>query len=237
VVEHFSLAALSIFGALIAVFIGTGLVYKEIDKRTIYTILSKPVMRWQFLVGKYLGLMGVLAVALFGMFLASLLFTAYAAMQANWPEWTKQVNWGWFALAAFLAYFEVMVVVAVAMFFGSVSSPVLSAFFTFAIYLVGQVSYSINFMLTKFAPVEKSVAAQTGEYLTDFASSTYWLLKPVSTLIYYILPDLQHFQLRNQVVFGPAPQSAQVVLSVVYGIGYSAAVICLTVFVFNRKRF
>ncbi len=240
VVQDFSLAVLSFFGALMAVFVGTGLIYKEIDKRTIYTILSKPVARWQFLLGKYLGLLSVLALAMIGMLVAALLFVLYCAYTAqNNPieEWTRRVEWGWFSLAVGMLFFELMVVVSLAMFFGSISSPILSAIFTFTAYLVGQVSATINYMFTTFKPVEESVAQATGEMLTDFASQSYFLLKPMSLFIYYVLPDLQHFQLRNQVVLGPAPTVEQVAVAVAYGVGYSAAVIMLTTLIFDRKQF
>ena len=240
VVQDFSLAILSFFGALMAVFVGTGLIYKEIDKRTIYTILSKPVKRWQFLLGKYLGLMAVLALAMLGMLLASLLFVVYAAYTAqNNPiaDWTQRVNWGMYSIAVGMLFFELMVVVALAIFFSSIASPILSAVFTFSAYLVGQVSYTINYMFTTFEPATEKVAQETGEHLTDFVSSIYFLIKPMSQIIYYVLPDLQHFQLRNQVVLGPAPTVYQVLVAMLYGIGYSAAVILLAMFVFDRKKF
>ena len=240
VVQDFSLSVLSVFGALMAVFVGTGLIYKEVDKRTIYTILSKPVKRWQFLVGKYIGLLSVLFLALAGMLVASLLFIVYAAYTAQHSpiaDWTARVNWSWFALAVLMLFFELMVVVSLAMLFGSISSPILSAIFTFSAYVVGQISYTINYMFTSFTPVQESVSARTGEHLTDFASSTYFLLKPFSIFIYYVLPDLQHFQIRNQVVLGPAPTAEQIFVGMAYGVGYSAAVIFLTILLFDRKRF
>ena len=240
VVQDFSLAILSFFGALMAVFVGTGLIYKEIDKRTIYTILSKPVRRWQFILGKYFGLLSVLGLAMFGMLVAAMGFVVYAAYTAqNSPiaDWTMRVNWGWFAVAIVMIFFELVVVVALAMFFSSVSSPILSAIFTFTAYLVGQVSATINYMFTQFKPATESVAKMTGESLTDFVSSTYSFIKPFSEFIYYVLPDLQHFQLRNQVVLGPAPTWHQVGFAMLYGVGYSAAVMLLTVLIFDRKRF
>ena len=238
VVQDLSLAVLSFFGALMAVFVGTGLIYKEIDKRTIYTILSKPVRRWQFLLGKYLGLLAVLGLAMAGMLAASLLFVVYAAYTQPYAEiadWTGRVNWGWYAMAVAMLFFELMVVVALAMLFSSVASPILSAIFTFTAYLVGQVSATINYMITTFKPLAETETSS--EMLTGFASSAYWLLRPFSTFIYYVLPDLRHFQLRNQVVLGPAPTWAQVTTGMAYGIGYAAAVILLTVLIFDRKRF
>ncbi len=240
IVQDFSLAILSFFGALMAVFVGTGLIYKEIDKRTIYTILSKPVRRWQFLLGKYLGLLAVLFLAMIGMLVVSMAFVVYAAMNAhtsNIAEWTERVQWGWYAVAVLMVFFELMVVVSIAMFFGSVSSPILSAIFTFSAYLVGQVTATINYMFTSFTPLTPEQAATLDESVTRFASDSYFLLRPLSQFIYYVLPDLKHFQLRNQVVLGPMPTWEQVGTAMAYGIGYSAAVILLTILVFDRKRF
>src|SRR4051794_4558562 len=59
---NLGLTAISAFGILIAIFIGIGLVSKEIDKRTIYTVLTRPIERWEFIVGKYFGLVGTLTV-------------------------------------------------------------------------------------------------------------------------------------------------------------------------------
>lgn len=239
VVQDFSLAVLSFFVALMAVFIGAGLVHKEIEKRTIYTILSKPVERWQFLLGKYFGLLAVLGLALVGMLSAALLFVAYAA--ANSPltsetPWTDLVHWRWYVGAGLLVFFELMVVVALATLFGSMASPTLSAIFTFTAYLIGQVSSTINFMFTKFQPAAESAAA-SGEVLIEVVSRSYFIYRPVSVFLYYVLPDLRHFHLRNQVVLGPMPTVEQFLVAAAYGICYSAAVLVLAVFVFNRKRF
>src|ERR1700728_4920655 len=62
VIINLGLSAISIFGIIMAIFIGVGLVYKEMEKRTLYSLLSKPIRRWEFLVGKYAGLLMTLAV-------------------------------------------------------------------------------------------------------------------------------------------------------------------------------
>jgi ABC-type transport system involved in multi-copper enzyme maturation permease subunit len=130
IMQHFSLATCSFFGALIAVFVGTGLIYKEIDKRTIYTILSKPVHRWQFILGKFLGLVAVLFCIVLGMSAISCGFVLYSGGAVT-PI---------FLLAAVLVFFEMVVVTAIAIFFSTVSSPILAAIFTFCAYLIGQVT-------------------------------------------------------------------------------------------------
>src|SRR6201993_327992 len=80
VVINLGLTAVSLFGIVIAIFIGIGLVSKEIDKRTLYTVLSRPVRRWEFIVGKYFGLAGTLVVNAFFMAIgvfAALLYVAH----------------------------------------------------------------------------------------------------------------------------------------------------------------
>src|SRR3954469_3221420 len=62
VLVNLGLTAISIFGVIIAIFIGIGLVSKEIDKRTLYTVLTRPVQRWEFILGKFFGLLGTLVV-------------------------------------------------------------------------------------------------------------------------------------------------------------------------------
>src|SRR5213080_3943675 len=77
VVINLGLTAVSLFGIVISIFIGIGLVSKEIEKRTLYTVLSRPVRRWEFIVGKFFGLAGTLAVNTFFMaigFFAVLVF-------------------------------------------------------------------------------------------------------------------------------------------------------------------
>ena len=246
IVQHFSLAVTSFFGALIGVFIGTGLIYKEVDKRTIYTILSKPVRRWQFLLGKFLGLQLVQVCIVLGMGGCSLLFvvwSAYSAPELGELDWKETVNWSLYGWAVFLIYFELMIVTALAMFYSSASSPILSAIFTFCSYLIGQVTYDLH-LLVDFQPLQESVSEKTGENLTDFVSTTHgWLLKPIGILCQWILPDLSHFQLRNRVVYGPELDWARpffeggIVGAVVYGLTYTAAVLALAILIFDRKRF
>ena len=243
VVQHFSLAGLSFFGALLAVFVGAGLVHKELEKRTVYTILSKPVRRWEFILGKYLGLGAALAVAMFGMGIAAMVFVAWSAWTATIgtaaeiPDWTARVHWMLFLQAVVLAYVETMVVTAIAVLFSAAASPTLSAVFTFCIYLLGQVSRTLDYMITEFMPATESVSAVTGENLTDAVSRTYWLVKPVSVFLYYVLPDMRYFQLRNNVVYGPAPTAAEFFGAILYGAGYAAAVLLVAAIVFERKKF
>src|SRR5438128_176118 len=127
------LSVMLVFGALIAIFIGVGLVYKEIDKRTIYNLLSKPVRREEFIFGKYLGLCMTLFVNSVVMVVGTELALLY-------------VNRGFVPLqlavlpAAYLIYLELSLLVGVALMFSSFTTPMLAALFSFAAYAIGHLS-------------------------------------------------------------------------------------------------
>lgn len=131
IIQDFSLAATSLFGALVTVFVGIGLVYKEIEKKTIYNILSKPVARWQFIVGKFLGLSLVLGLMVLSMTL--ILFMVCYFINGSIP---------WIDLyALFAIFFELEITLAFAILFSSFSTPFLSGMFTLSFFIVGHVSH------------------------------------------------------------------------------------------------
>jgi len=139
IITDVGLASLSLFGALMAILIGTGLVYKEIDKKTIYTLLSKPIHRWQFLLGKFFGLILVLLVMLF---LMSLIFLVLVLVHSG------RVEWGIFIALGFI-FLEMCLITAVALLFSCFSTPILSSIFSLAFYLIGHVSWGLETLIDK----------------------------------------------------------------------------------------
>jgi ABC-type transport system involved in multi-copper enzyme maturation permease subunit len=121
------LSAIALFGALIAVFVGINLVYREISQRTIYTMLAKPLRRWEFLLGKYLGLVALLAleVAVMSAFFAVVLIS-------KGSPFTSGLGW-----AIALIWCELALLTAVAIFFSSFTTPYLAAMFTVALWIIG----------------------------------------------------------------------------------------------------
>lgn len=127
VVKDISLASVSLFGVLISIFVGANLVYKEIDKRTIYTIVSRPIHRAEFVLGKYLGL-------------AALLFVVTAAMTAGGAAYVVVLGGrvaASFFFAALLSYCELLLITAAAVLLSSLTSPILGAVVVFCLYLGG----------------------------------------------------------------------------------------------------
>src|SRR5688572_5739828 len=124
IIVDMGLSAMLLFGVFIAIFVGVGLVYKEIERRTIYAIFAKPVGRAEFLLGKYLGLCLTLAVNVAVMGAGVSLALLY--VRGGWHPLVLSI---WPAVA--LVYVELMILVAVALLFSSFSSPALSALLTF----------------------------------------------------------------------------------------------------------
>jgi ABC-type transport system involved in multi-copper enzyme maturation permease subunit len=121
------LASIAFFGVLIAIFVGINLVYREISTKTVYTMLSKPLRRWEFLVGKYFGLLSLLAVEVLVM---SLCFLGVLVWKGS--DFSVGLVW-----AIVMIYLELALVTAIAMFFSSFTSPYLAGMFTVALWIVG----------------------------------------------------------------------------------------------------
>ena len=139
IITDVGLASLSLFGVLMAIMIGTGLVYKEIDRRTIFTLLSKPIQRYQFLLGKYLGLL----LTLFVMLVLMVLIFLVLLLLHNFPVG------GSFFIAILFIFLELCLITAVAMLFSCFSTPILSTLFSLSFYLIGHISWGLETLLNK----------------------------------------------------------------------------------------
>ena len=130
VVINLGLTAVSMFGVVIAIFIGIGLVSKEIEKRTLYTVLSRPVRRWEFIVGKFFGLAGTLVVNTFFMAIGVFGALLYVAHKFSRPD-------ALILVALYFIVLEFLIICSLALLFSSFSSPLLSAVFAFSLFVIG----------------------------------------------------------------------------------------------------
>lgn len=202
---NLGLSSMNFFGVLIAIFVGISLVSKEIDKKTIYTILSKPVPRYEFLLGKYLGLMITLFVNMAVMVAGLLAVMVYL----NAP-----VTLLLFEAIAFI-FLELVVITAVALLFSTFTSATLSAIFTLAIYVVGHLSTDLK----------------------QFGDKMDGLGRAVLNAIYYILPNLERFNLKGQVIHKVNVVGTDVLLTTAYGLAYAAFLLVLASIIFQRRDF
>ena len=219
IIKDLGLAATAVFGLFIAIFIGIGLVSKEVERRSIYGLISKPISRPQFVVGKYAGLVltlavnvAVMTVALYAV-LAYMTYTESEAFRAGWdapgvdPRMLK---------AVVLIFIELMIVTAIALFFSTFSTPLLSAALTFGLFIVGH----FNADLKNFDQIVESAPAV-------------WLARAV----YHIVPDFSAFDVKTEVVHGLPVPAAYLATTAAYGLVYIAALLAVAVIVFSRRDF
>jgi len=206
VLKDTGLAAINFFCVLIAVFTGINLVYKEIEKKTIFNILSKPVSRDQFIIGKFLGL-------------ALTMLTALAAMAGIFFVfvWISGGGVDLKILLYFLMLFlELLVIVAISLLFSSFTTPILSFIFTVSLYLIGHVMWTFN----EFKAILRV---------------PFW--KYFSQGLYYLLPNLDKFNIKNEVVLGTAINPWTTLFSVLYALAYILALLALTILIFRKREF
>ncbi len=206
IIKDVGLASISLFGALMAILIGTGLVYKEIEKRTIFTLISKPMRRHEFLLGKFFGLVLTLFVMLL---LMSVIFLALVFFHTFALEWKM-------LLAILYIYVELILITAVAILFSSFSTPILSSLFSLCFYLIGHFSWSLETLIKKIPA---------------------GLLKVLAQIVYTILPDLENFNFKTEVVHGLTIPPQILWYSLAYGLLYTVFILALAVLVFRRRDF
>lgn len=219
IIKDLGLAALATFGLLIAVFIGIGLVSKEVERRSVYALLAKPVTRSQFIAGKYAGLAMTLAVNLSVMtaaFYAMLFYmdqTASAMARASWPAPALDP---WLLVAIGLVFAELMLVTALALFFSTFSSPLLSALLTLGLWVAGH----FNSDLRHF------------ENVLDLPG-----VSAVALALYYLIPNLAPFNIKAEVVHGIAVSWSHVGYTLVYAALYITALLAAATAIFRRRDF
>jgi ABC-type transport system involved in multi-copper enzyme maturation permease subunit len=218
IIKDLGLAAMSLFGLFIAIFIGIGLVAKEIERRSIYAVLTKPVRRQEFIIGKYLGLVGTLFVNLAVMTIAYYVMLAWmgrsmseaALKAADAPPTDPRL-----LLAIAMIGVELALVTAVALFCSTFSTSALtSAGLTAGLYVAGQFGADLkNFDQVVESPVARAVG---------------WGL-------YYALPNFAAFDIKAQVVHGAPIAPGYMVLTTLYGLVYVTVLIVASVMVFSRR--
>ncbi|MFQ5881424.1 MAG: ABC transporter permease [Candidatus Methylomirabilales bacterium] len=161
IIKDLGLACISIFGTLIAIFIGIGLVSKEIDKKTIYTLIAKPIHRYEFILGKYFGLFITLFVNVSVMALG--LFLLVSLWGGTWS-----LN---LLPAVLLIFVELMVITAVAILFSSFTTPTLSAIFILAIFVIGHLSQDLKEFAAQFGGATLNAVVFVFYYLLPNLSS------------------------------------------------------------------
>ena len=206
VVINLGLTAVSLFGIVIAIFIGIGLVSKEIENRTLYTVLSRPVRRWEFIAGKFCGLAGTLVVNTFFMSLgvfAALLYVSHHFQSSD----------AWVLVALYFIVLQFLIITALALLFSSFSSPLLSAVFAFSLFVIGS-----------FA-----------EDLRGFAGMAHGVERWVTMAAAYIVPNISALNVISQVAHAQPVSGQLIVFNTGYALLYAAVALLGAVLVFEHR--
>jgi ABC-type transport system involved in multi-copper enzyme maturation permease subunit len=209
IIVDLGLSAMLLFGAFISILVGVGLVYKEIERRTIYAIFSKPISRGEFLLGKYLGLCLTLLVNVVVMGIGVSLALLYVSR--GWDPLVLRI---WPAIM--LIYVELMILTSIALLFSSFSSPALSALLTFFVFIIGHFSGDL-----------KSLSS------TAKGAGARWLF----SIIYYLLPNLANFSYITPAAYGKTPPTNVALVSIFSAAVYIAMILAITTLVFSRRNF
>lgn len=208
VIKDFGLFSLSFFGAIITILSGVSLLNKELKQKTVYNILSKPVERWQFIVGKYLGLtltVGLL-VALMGTGL--IVFVSF---------FENRIDWLLFQGVLFVLL-EISVIAAVAIFFSSLAvTTTLTGIFTLGFYIAG---HSINYLK---------------HFLKESETHNPTLTATIRVFD-WILPDLSTFNVNDIIVYGTSVGIDHLGYALLYCVSYSAVALTLAALIFERRE-
>jgi ABC-type transport system involved in multi-copper enzyme maturation permease subunit len=207
VVVNLGLTAVSLFGVVIAIFIGIGLVSKEMEKRTLYTVLSRPVRRWEFIVGKFFGLTGTLFVNTFFMAIGVFAALLYVSHKFQWSD-------AWILVALFFIVLQFLILCSLALLFSSFSSPLLSAVFAFSLFVIGS-----------FA-----------EDLRGFARMSHGLTRWLATTAAYLVPNFSALNVIGQVAHEQTVSVHLIAYNTAYVLAYSAMAISGAVLIFQRRN-
>jgi ABC-type transport system involved in multi-copper enzyme maturation permease subunit len=209
IIVDLGLSAMLLFGAFIAVFVGVGLVWKEIERRTVFAIFAKPVGRGEFLLGKYLGLCATLALNVAVMGAGVTLVLAYVVrgttplLVALWPT-------------VALIYLELTILTAIALLFSAFSSPIFAVFGTLAVFVIGHLTTDLKGFVD----------------LYDSA-----LVQAALLTLYYALPNLSIFSPITLAAHGIAPAPGHMAAALGYAAAWNVVLLAGATLLFARRDF
>jgi ABC-type transport system involved in multi-copper enzyme maturation permease subunit len=207
VIVSLGLSAISVIGLLISVFLGVALVSKEMDKRTLYALLAKPVRRWEFLPGKFGGLVLTLAVNTAAMAAGLLLVMLYVKHSLERSDAVVLV-------AVYFILLKLALIVALALLFSCFTTPLLAILFTAGLYIVGLYVQALRNL-----PLEVMSPAMT--------AFTKWLS--------YLLPNFENFNVMALAAHGRAVPGTLILQNTTYAAVYCAMVLTAAAVVFSRR--
>ena len=203
----FGIGAIAILSIIVAIFVGTALINKEIETRTLLMLIPKPISRAELILGKHLGLTGVLGVMI------AIMMAIYLVMLS-----VSEISYPTQALIVSGVYLliELALIVAVAILFGVFTSSILATLLSFGVYLMGHFSED----LVELGKLSKNANIES-----------------LTTSLYLVLPNLSRLNLKNDAVYGQLPTSGELISHALYGLLYTSLVLIISIMIFAQKEF
>ena len=204
VVRSVAQGAVDVFGSIIAMFLGVSVIHKELERKTVYTVLSRPLPRWVFVVGKYGGLMLTVGAEIV---VLVLVYSLFMGVRGDPPDLTLFVSMG-------MLLVELALLTAWATLFSAYSAPTTAAAFTLAVFVIGHLADDI-WLYGNQSELES--------------------VRSMARALYWVLPNFEVFSIREAAVHRAGVPWERVGPAVLYGLGYTVAVLGAAVAVFQRK--
>ena len=201
------LTSISVFGVVIAVFLGMGLVSKEIDRKTLYTVLSRPVRRWEFITGKFFGLSATLMVNAAFMSLGLFLILFYVARSFQHED-------KYILIAIYFIVLQLLIITALALLFSSFSTPIFSAVFSLCMFILGSLSADLR----------------------SFANSAQGVEHQMATVAAYLVPNLSSLNVIARVAHDQTLSPSLIFYNTAYSLLYIIAVLSLAILIFEYRN-
>lgn len=201
------IGGINLLGAIVAIFVGTGLINKEIEKRTVLILIPKPLTTTEFIIGKHLGLSAVLTVLVATMTIVY--FSLMSLLSINYPLQSLLIAISYILL-------ELALLTAVAMTFGVFTSSILATLLSFGVFIMGHLSRDLLELgkITENPGIEK-----------------------ITKTLFLILPDLERLNLKNEAVYNIVPNTGELISSLIYAILYIILLLTITIIIFSRRQF
>lgn len=215
-----NLSALSFSGLLLVFFVGINLMAKDIDRKTIHLVLSKPISRTEYIWGKYLGILLFVGVSL--LVLLAFSSATVLGLRALYPDYFEPFSWGVFCLAAFFIFVRLAVLSAIVVFFSAITtSSFVTLIFAICSYVVGETIEEVIFYL-RSGFNEGQVSAALQRFIEALA---------------YLFPNLSVFDLKIEAAHALSITLERFWTSLGYGAAYAVVLLLLASFIFQRREF
>lgn len=206
-IVDFSVTAIYALQIFVAIFIGSMLIYKEIERKTFYLILPKPINQLEIIIGKCLGLtLTTIAVTLLSTSVLYLILFIQSGQIFFWP----------ILVSVLLSSFESILLILISILFSGITSPILASVSTIAIFIIGHAEgiFRYMFMTTQIPAVEY-----------------------VAKAVYYVLPNFEKFNIRNDIIHGIIPSFSMVIVAMLYAFSYALLLLVITQAAFKKKDY